>query len=267
MLFGSKKCHSCESEYDVASPTCPVCGTPEPGYEKRKIAPTIIWMDYWRQIVIFLVGSVGLSVVASIVASFVTESDFDLLMTNLVAYLTVLLVISFLIGKQIIKFKPHFATLLPFVAGAVGCLTLYLFSGFYGMIINSITTMTENTNEATADTFITTFPYIAFFVIVLLGPICEELTYRLGLFSFLYRVKPWAAYLISIILFGFIHFNAKAFTNTDILLNEFLNLPFYFFAGFLFCFMYHKWGLAASLTAHVLNNLLTFLLVLAGANS
>lgn len=267
MLFGTKKCHKCESEYDVASPTCPVCGAPEVGYEKRKIAPTILWMDYRKQIALFLVGSVGLSAVATIILSFVTESDFDLLMVNLASYLTVLLAFTFLIGKDIIRFKPHFVTLMPYVVGGVGCLALYLFGNLYQIIIQSITTITESTNEATADAFIVNFPYIAFFVIVLLGPICEEATYRLGLFSFLYRVKPWLAYLVGIILFAFVHFSSKSFTDSDVLLNEFLNLPFYLFAGFVFCFIYHKWGLAASLSAHILNNLLTFFLVLAGTRA
>ena len=263
MLFGTKKCQKCESEYDVASPTCPVCDAPDTRYEERKIPSSMTWLPWKKQIIIFLIGSLGLSLVATFVATFVTDEGFDLLITNFIAYLVAVLALVIFIGKDFLKLKPFFKQAYPYIVGGLGCLLLYLFTGFYGMVINSFHEMSVNANESTAETFINQWPVLAFLVIVLLGPICEELTYRLGLFSLLYRVKPWVAYLVSIILFGLIHFNVKSFDNKELLLNEFLNLPFYFFAGALFCFTYHKWGLAASLSAHLLNNLLTFLLVIA----
>ena len=265
MLFGYKKCQKCESEYDVASPTCPMCGAPEKGYEKRKISPSIIWLDTWKQAVIFVIGWAGLSIAATFASIIFGKTSYDSLTINFFAYFTVLTFIGLLMSNNLRRIWPHFKNAYPYVVGLLGCLVLYLFSTLYGNLINMIHPIEVSTNEQTADSFIVSFPVVAFMVIVIMGPVCEELTYRVGFFSLLYRVKPWIAYLASIILFGFIHFNFQSMGNGDLFVNEMLNLPFYLFAGFLFCFLYHKWGLAASLSAHLLNNLLTFLLVLAGS--
>ena len=261
MLFGNKKCPNCDSEYDVALPTCPACHTPDRHYDERHISPGIVWFEKWKQIVLILLGTIGLSIVASFANLFLANEGFDLLITNLIAYLIALIGMGFVIAKDVINFKPVFKRGYTYLIGAVGCIALYIFSIVYSGIINSITEIQVSTNESIADGFIINYPALAFFVIVFLGPVCEELTYRVGFFSFLYRVKPWLAYVATILVFAFIHFDAKSFENVDLLRNEFLNLPFYLFAGATFSLLYHKWGLAASLTAHVANNLLTFILV------
>ena len=261
MLFGYKKCPNCDSEYDVAFPTCPACHTPDRHYDERHISPGIVWFEKWKQVALILLGTIGLSVVASLANLFLADSGFDLLITNFIAYMIALAGIAFVIGRDVINFKPHFKSGYTYLIGVVGCIALYIFSIVYGGIVNSITNLDVSTNESIADGFIINYPWLAFFVIVFLGPICEELTYRVGFFSFLYRVKPWLAYLATIIIFAFIHFDANSFKDVELLKNEFLNLPFYLFAGATFCFLYHKWGLAASLTAHLANNLLTFILV------
>ena len=261
MLFGNKKCPHCDSDYDVALPTCSVCHTPDRHYDERHISPAIVWFEKWKQVAMILLGTIGLSIVASFANLFLASEGFDLLLTNMIAYMLALAGIGFVIGKDVINFKPHFKVGYYYLIGVVGTIALYVFSMIYGGIIHSITEMEVSTNESIADGFIIDYPWLAFFVIVLLGPICEELTYRVGFFSFLYRVKPWLAYLATILVFAFIHFDAKAFENVDLMRNEFLNLPYYLFAGATFCFLYHKWGLAASLTAHLGNNLLTFILV------
>ena len=265
MLFDNKKCEKCGSEYDVALPTCPDCGAPEKAYAKRKIPTSIFWLEYWKEIVIFLIGSFGISIIATFCSALLSNSTFDALRINFMSYAFVLLIFFRLLSKDLIRVKPQFKQLYLFLIGAVGAIALYLFSVIYSSIVLNIHPMEPNANEVTADNFIVDFPMASFWVIVFFGPICEELTYRVGLFSFLYRVKPFLAYLVTIILFALIHFDTKSLGNNDALLNEMLNLPFYLFAGATFCFLYYKWGLAASLTAHVSNNLLTFILVTARA--
>ena len=132
----------------------------------------------------------------------------------------------------------------------------------YNTVISSIYQIGNNANEATVDSFIIGMPIVSFFVVVLFGPICEELTYRVGLFSLLSRVHIALGYVATALIFAFIHFDWTCFGNSEVLINELLNIPLYMFAGLTFCFLYHKWGLASSITAHVTNNLLSFILVL-----
>jgi membrane protease YdiL (CAAX protease family) len=102
------------------------------------------------------------------------------------------------------------------------------------------------------------FPLISFINFVLLGPIVEELTYRLGLFSFLKQRNRWVAYIVTVGLFAIIHFNF----NQDNIINELLNLPFYATAGLYFCWLYEKQGFAVATIAHITNNLISFVSIL-----
>ena len=100
--------------------------------------------------------------------------------------------------------------------------------------------------------------YIVFALIIfgLIGPICEELTYRVGLYSLTKRWNRTAAYIITPIVFGLIHFNWESLTiGGNTLVNELCNLPDYIVAGVLFSYYYEKGGFACSATAHVVNNL------------
>lgn len=262
MLFGKKNCPNCGSEYDVASPTCPACGTPDSAYQQRHIASEMTFIPWWKQLVIFGIGTVGLSIAANIASMFFGKESLDLLWVNFIGYFVAIIAIVimlFLHYKQVLK---SFKNWLPYLVGLIGAGALFLFSNVYSSIMNSIHPITENINEQTADNFILLYPALAFFVIVLFGPISEELTYRVGLFSFLYRAKPYIGYIITALVFALIHFDWECFGDSEVLINELLNIPFYLFAGFAFCFLYHKWGLASSMTAHVLNNLITFILVL-----
>lgn len=116
----------------------------------------------------------------------------------------------------------------------------------------------DNVNQDTINTLVLELPVLSFLTFTLLGPIVEELTYRLGLFSYLARKSKWLAYGLTLTLFGFIHFN---FMNAD-LVNELLNLPFYLVAGAIFCYLYEKEGFAVVTIAHITNNLVSILSIL-----
>ena len=92
------------------------------------------------------------------------------------------------------------------------------------------------------------------------------MTYRVGLFSFLMRTKRWLAYMVTIIVFAFIHFDFTSILTGiqtgvwDTLINEILNLPEYMMAGAVLCVLYDTCGLSASIIAHVGNNLFSIFL-------
>ena len=122
-----------------------------------------------------------------------------------------------------------------------------------------------NTNETGINTITTAFPILSLIVFGILGPLCEEVTYRVGLFSSIsQKLKPLWAYLITILIFGLIHFDFTALFsgNVDALIIELSNLPTYLVSGLLLCYFYTKEGFGVSSIAHIFNNLLSLLLTL-----
>ena len=135
-----------------------------------------------------------------------------------------------------------------------------MFDFVWGTILELLPiTSSDNINESSLQTMRQVYPVASFMIFGLIGPICEEFTYRVGLFSFFKRINKWVAYVVTVVIFAFIHFNFS--TDPNVLLNEVLNLPFYMFAAFAFSFTYDKFGLAGSLTAHVANNFISLSLI------
>lgn len=119
-------------------------------------------------------------------------------------------------------------------------------------------TLESNQNQTAIIALVQQLPIVSFITFVILGPIVEEWTYRLGLFQYLLSINKWVAYLVTLTIFGLIHFDFLA-TN---LLNELYNLPLYLVAGAWFCFLYDRFGLKVALTAHMTNNFLSIMAIL-----
>ncbi len=116
----------------------------------------------------------------------------------------------------------------------------------------------DNQNQAAIVRLVKDTPIISLITFGFLGPIVEEWTYRLGLFQYLKGRSKWVAYLVTLTIFGFIHFDFNA-TN---LTNELFNLPIYLVAGAWFCFLYDRFGLQVAMATHIFNNLLSVMSIL-----
>lgn len=116
----------------------------------------------------------------------------------------------------------------------------------------------DNQNQAAIVRLVKDSPIISLLTFGFLGPIVEEWTYRLGLFQYLKGRSTWVAYLVTLTIFGFIHFD---FTATN-LTNELLNLPIYLVAGAWFCFLYDRFGLRVAMATHIFNNVLSVMSIL-----
>jgi hypothetical protein len=116
----------------------------------------------------------------------------------------------------------------------------------------------DNQNQAAIVRLVKDSPIISLITFGFLGPIVEEWTYRLGLFQYLKGRNKWVAYLATLTIFGFIHFD---FTATN-LTNELFNLPIYLVAGAWFCFLYDRFGLQVAMATHIFNNLLSVMSIL-----
>lgn len=116
----------------------------------------------------------------------------------------------------------------------------------------------DNQNQTAIVRLVKDSPIISLVTFGLLGPIVEEWTYRLGLFQYLKGRSKWVAYLVTLTIFGFIHFDFNA-TN---LTNELFNLPIYLVAGAWFCFLYDRFGLQVAMSTHIVNNVLSVMSIL-----
>jgi hypothetical protein len=116
----------------------------------------------------------------------------------------------------------------------------------------------DNQNQAAIVMLVKDSPIISLITFGFLGPIVEEWTYRLGLFQYLKGRSKWLAYLVTLTIFGLIHFD---FSTTN-LTNELFNLPIYLVAGAWFCFLYDRFGLKVAMATHIFNNLLSVMSIL-----
>ena len=201
-----------------------------------------------------LVGIGGLfifSLLAGLIAKqFNLQSETEYLgATNFLTYAMLFVALMAIVNIDVKKFKKEFSHWLPYVVGIGFCMGMILFPIVYSFIVNLFYKTSVNENEESLRSFITVYPLTSMIFLGFIGPICEELTYRVGVFGILKKPK-WLAYVIGTLVFALAHFS---FTSTTIV-NELINLPVYLVSGFLLCLAYDKFGLAASLTAHTVNN-------------
>lgn len=199
------------------------------------------------------------------------------------------------IGKAFLSdFKDYKAIL----TGVVVCVVVLLIENIMSMIYQAAfpTIYGSNSNQQGLQSYVSSSPLMLFFPIVLFAPFTEELTYRVGLVDSIGHKNRWCGIVVSAIIFGFIHFSfdsillcvnydkllaagsaslIKAVSETNVpiyytyeevknmMLNEFLNLPIYIFAGFIMAFGYAMTGkISTSITAHFTNNLISYVSML-----
>ena len=233
-----------------------------------------------KQLIVFAIGWIGFRVLATTIQVLIifisrangwnsTEilSRFSTSMIlNSVCYISMLVALTLVINTNILKLIKSFGQWQSYVAAAICLASIFAFNIVYGTFINALKELgiinipvSDNANESSLQSLQDVYPVTCLFIFGIIGPICEELTYRVGLFSFLKRKNRFLAYFVTIAVFALIHFNYS--NDPATLLNEVLNLPYYMFAAFAFSFTFDKFGFAASTTAHISNNLVSLFLV------
>lgn len=250
---------------------CNFCGNK---IEKNKKNKNICQLQSWKQILLFVIGFLGFQTLAylfSFIFSLMVNAQleegtyqyYNLLTSykpvgfyNFLSYLVLFPILGALLIPNATEICKSFRHFKPFIASLVGVAGIMIFNIVYNNIIYNLgLSINNNSNETTVVNIVSQYPVFSVIVFGLIGPITEELTYRVGLFSFFSRINKILAYVITIIVFAFIHYN---FSSSDFI-NELLNLPLYAFAAFVFSFLYDRYGLAGSVYAHVINNLMSIL--------
>ncbi len=264
MYFKRKECPNCNSIHDEMLDYCPFCGQRNDAHEKFKKAHPLTFVPVYKEILLALFGLFGF-VILNIVFSYAFNSAYQdnqvrgLMLINTASYLVFFLFVLAMLFpyyKDIFsKFKIGWA----YLFGGIGFTALFVFSIVYGNLISIIRPETgTGGNQSAVNSMVLTYPLISVLVVGIIGPICEECAYRIGLFTFLRRIHPVLAYIGTAIIFGLIHFDFGA----EDLITELIYLVEYIFAGVTFAFLYDKKGIAASTFAHVLNNMLSIVLIL-----
>ena len=265
MLFRKKTCENCGSAYDVVEDTCPACKHRDEHFEELGIPKNILWVVTWKQLVFFAIGLIGLNLVSIIAQLFLgnlseTHPITYVTVVNLIRYGLCAVAIGLVLIHDYHKFIPHFKKWQPWVIGIGFAAALVVSTIIYNSIVNVLYPTTPNENQTIINDVIGSFPITSILLLGILGPVVEEFTYRVGLYSFFRRINKYAAYALTIVIFGLIHFNF--FAKGEDMINELLNLPAYMISGFLLTLAYEKFGLACALTAHIGNNLYSVLMTI-----
>lgn len=271
-----KKCPACQHDYEDTHRVCPFCGTPNSSFRSNdqmvRLHPVISFRLFLIGFFVFNIIGFLISFIFSAYATgafganktaannFLNDVRIDMFV-NTISYCAIFVILLFAARTSIPQLIKSFVMKNGYIAGLVGMAAIYLFGVLYGLLLDVLKIgITSNTNQQSLDSVVKLFPVISLIVFAIIGPICEELTYRVGLFSFLHHRSRVLAYVLTIVIFSFIHFTVTSF---EALLNEVLNLPFYAFTAFVLCYLYEHYGFAASTFTHVLNNTLSILIEVA----
>ena len=190
------------------------------------------------RLMIFLIGLAGLiavGITVEVIVLMVNPSLLDseselyingLATVNTVQYLIILGVMIFLLWPRLFDLIERFKYWKHVLIGLGVGVAIIGFTILYNVIISQFIELETNSNEQAAEDMIKAFPVISIFILGFVGPICEELAYRYGLFNLLKRKSKILAYFVASLVFGIIHFDITA----D-LITEILNFPVYLACG------------------------------------
>ena len=278
MLRFKKKCSYCGTSMEAFAERCPHCEEEnnDPVVKKEKMVAMYPW---WKQLLFFVTGWLLFNIVAYPIAYGLHAIGYGTsAFINYTVYLVVFSVMILIIWTDFTPIFKSFKSWKPYVFGIAGYILLLILEGGWSIVSSILfwalnVTRSVNTNEAAVQEVVQSYPFMSLIMFGIIGPAVEELTYRVGLFSFTRRVNIVLAYFVSIGVFALIHFEHSAvfnfiakqsYENYCTLIIELLNLPSYLMAGAIFTFLYHKWGFAASYTAHMTNNSIINIIALFG---
>lgn len=283
------KCKKCGLLIDEDLKTCPYCGhcqiedetqkvvVETPVIEEEKKEKTPKFFDFptrevaitpLKSIILFLVGFVGLKMLgslASLIFSVLPNLGFinsinGSATINFVLYFFLFGILLIVINSDVTKFIGDFKKGKTYLNGITFGFFMIVVSSTIGLIFRLLDpNVGINSNEAGVDLITKSFPFLSFIIFGLIGPICEEFTYRAGLFNALKKINRYVAYFGTAFIFGLIHFNFGSFIDGTYV-TELINLPTYITSGLLLCYFYEYGGLGASIVAHATNNVFAVLL-------
>lgn len=210
-------------------------------------------LDIWKEAVLFAIGNAfTLSLITTIVSVIlINMNEIDRNGAKiLIGYSILFVLLVLVVGRSFKKYLPKLKSWTPYIVGLAFGIAIILFDELYMRFVNLFYNTGIGANESGIRTIIVRYPVASIFIFGLIGPMCEELTYRVGVFNLIKRWKRVAAYIITGVLFGFIHMDFSGNIAT-----EFIVLPTYIAPGILLSLAYDMFDLPCSYVAHITNNL------------
>jgi membrane protease YdiL (CAAX protease family) len=286
-----KKCPNCGLLIDSDMEKCPYCGAmikeeeekinksskmnvsnTSKTQEKQKFDKSILKfterndVSTIKEVSLFLVNFLGLSLITFLIAIIANQFNPSFISTSVgnsmlffASYFILFGIFLLILNKDLIKVSKKFLEGRTYLYGVSYGFLVILLTALYNVAIHYfVPGLSQNNNESSLESIITNYPFLSIIVMGLIGPFCEELGYRYGLFSLVRKWNRVAAYIITIIIFTIIHFD---FTSSN-MLNELCNAPSYAIAGLLFSYVYDKEGIETSSIAHMTNNLFSVIMAI-----
>lgn len=271
-MLEKRKCPNCGLKIDSDLETCPYCGhilNNQDNNENKEVnigEPTkeIKKETIKGEIFYFLLMLLGVNIIAFIVEipfiifnpSFIYSST-GLGVVNFIIYFVLFGVILLFSSKHFKHYFGKFKDKTTYIKGIKWGIVLIGSSVIYSIIKEMLfPEIGDNNNQTSVLDITSQFPILSTIVFGLIGPICEEFGYRVGLFGLINKKNKVVAYIVSAIIFGLIHFD---FTSEDIL-TEIINIPDYMISGLILCRVYDKYGVETSIVSHATNNLTSIIL-------
>lgn len=285
-----RKCEKCKLLIDSDLETCPYCGYKQEKKEEKEVievTPTqetevkkekrnlfnyescLIKMKFQSNLLLFCIGFLGLSVISTVLSIFVVSQNLYLTYfteigsaaINFASYLILLGVMLLVISSDLPSYFKTFKNGRTYLYGFSYGFMLIVISSLVSLIMNKLfNNSSVNNNESSIDSITSIYPILSLIIFGIVGPFCEELTYRVGLFGGLAKKNRVLAYVGTALIFGFLHFSFS--TDVDVLKTEFINLPNYIVSGLLLSYYYEKEGLGVSFIAHMTNNLVSLFITI-----
>lgn len=176
----------------------------------------------WKKLVLFVVGFLGLQVIATIVQLIMmttplfdrTKMNFTILGSTLINFITYvltcgLLVLICFLGKDgtAKKIYKPFKNSQTYGWGFIGFCLVLAINIFFSMVYNLLPEFEQNANQNGINEMLNAYPFLVFIMTAIMAPIVEEITYRAGLCDLIGKKNRWLGIVLSAVLFGFIHFD------------------------------------------------------------
>ena len=252
--FEKTTCKKCGHRFDSLKPTCPKCKEnsdhprANPFNEVTFANPIVeILLSLWA------VYSIVRGIISYLTpeTSSVEPTAEQLMVSNYLIYGILFIVLVAFASICLPKLLKSF-TKPDCLWGILVCFAVLTFDIVWGSVSNALGA-TTNENQSRINDIVEVNLPLAIVFLAMIGPMCEELAYRVGVFNFTRRVNRVFGYVVAVLVFGFIHMHDYGDPN------EWLSFPSYAFAGLAFAYAYEKWGLGASFIAHFLVNFLAIL--------
>ena len=217
------------------------------------------------QVALFVTGFLLFQIVSAIIALIVhtfiedTKSVEFITTVNSATYILLAITLIVTLWKYLKSILKTFKVVSAIGWGALAFLVMLLLLKGWTIIKDLLPEPKYlNGNEQGIRDMIRNYPTIAFFVVCVLAPICEELTYRVGLFSLCKRKNRVLAYVVTCIVFTLLHVK---YTDTDFY-SEIIAVPSYLIGAIVLTCSYDYFGLPGSLTTHIINNVINYIVIL-----